>query len=148
MPRGKKRVAGLELPIGISFRNVSTASSIEYASGRGCDERRMLCGLPRQNNRGSHILSAACLPSEIAQLELMLALARTNNQVPGRAGDTVVTTAIDDAVASARLRPAAHDSFLCRELLRRICNWVMQACVDVANDVSDLVLREWHVDAA
>ena len=41
-----------------------------------------------------------------------------------------------------------HDAFLCRELTKRIYNWVVQTCVDVANDVSDLVLRERLVDAA
>ena len=80
----------------------------------------------------------------------MLTLARTNNQVLGRAGDGVVTTSIDDAVASARLRPGDQDAFLCRELTNRICNRAVQTCVGVANDVPDLVLRELldNVDGA
>jgi len=145
--RGTKRPApGSKLPNGISFRNISSAYADQYAaSARGCSERKMLLGLPHDN---SAILIPACQKPAMAQLELMLTLARTNKQVLGHPAHGVVTTPVDVLVERLRRTPDVMDAFLCRELTKRICNWVVSTCVEVADDVSCSKLREWLVDAS
>jgi len=60
----------------------------------------------------------------------------------------VVTTPVGVMVERLRRTPNVMDAFLCRELTKRICNWVVSACVEVADDVSGSQLREWLVDAS
>jgi len=77
----------------------------------------------------------------------MLTLARTNNQALGNPVYGAVATSVGAWVGRCSQRPGDEDAFLCREFMKRLCNWVVGTCVEVEQgDVSDSVQREWLVD--